>query len=103
MSNIIVLYMELSFFGGQRELPIIRTTGDGPVDIFTGGTHRRGTWYRENMEDWMRFVSDMGGDMPLKPGKTFIQIVPMDMEITTIAPNGETAQLTGFTTLDMGK
>lgn len=80
-ANVIVQYMWLSYDEGVRSRPIIKTTGSGPMDAFIDGTHIRGTWVRDEMNDWMRYLDAEGQELTLLPGKTYVQIVPMEMSI----------------------
>lgn len=92
-SNVLVQYVWLSYYNNSRSLPIIKTTGSGPLDIFIGGTHIRGTWVRDEMDDFVRYLDGNGNELILMPGKTFVQMVPMEMTIAYTDAEGNTHTL----------
>lgn len=57
-----------------------RSTGSGPVVILRDGKRFDGTWRREGAEMYS-FVDANGAAIPLKPGLTWIHIVPLDLGI----------------------
>lgn len=82
VSNVIVQYMWLSYYDNKFSLPVLRTTGSGPIDVFIDGTHIRGTWVRDDMNAWVRYLDQDGNELTFLPGKTYIQMVPMEMSIS---------------------
>lgn len=92
-ANVIVQYVWLSYPRGSLSLPRIETTGSGPADFFIDGTHIRGAWVRDGIREWTRFLDAGGKQIVLKPGKTFIQLVPMEMGITFADAQGGTHTL----------
>jgi hypothetical protein len=87
-NNVIVLYahhietdiMEDTHGGGHYSVQI-QIWGEGPVRIFRDGQMFDGKWVRPERWDLVRFVDGNGNPVPLKPGNTFIQMVPLDFEI----------------------
>lgn len=61
----------------------IQIWGSGPVQIFRDGRMFEGQWQRFRREDMLRFVDAQGQPIPLKPGNTWFQMVPLDMRIQT--------------------
>lgn len=61
----------------------IQIWGSGPVRIFRDGRMLEGQWQRFRREDMLRFVDAQGQPIPLKPGNTWFQMVPLDMGIQT--------------------
>lgn len=59
----------------------IQIWGEGPATIFRDGQAFEGKWVRLQRNDLIRFVDDAGNPIPLKPGNTWIQVVPLDFEI----------------------
>ncbi|MCS7251640.1 MAG: DUF3048 domain-containing protein [Thermoflexus sp.] len=59
----------------------IQIWGSGPVRIFRDGQMWEGQWQRFRREDMLRFVDAQGQPIPLKPGNTWFQMVPLDMGI----------------------
>jgi len=57
----------------------IRSTGTGPVVILRDGQRYDGTWSREGT-DMYRFKDAAGKALKLKPGLTWIHVVPVDFD-----------------------
>ncbi|HKC91308.1 MAG TPA: DUF3048 domain-containing protein [Candidatus Limnocylindria bacterium] len=60
----------------------IRSTGTGPVVILRDGLRYEGTWSREGT-DMYRFKDSSGKPLKLKPGLTWIHVVPLDFDTGT--------------------
>ena len=58
----------------------IRSTGTGPVVILRDGQRYEGTWSREGNEMY-RFKDASGKPLKLKPGLTWIHVVPLDFDL----------------------
>lgn len=58
----------------------IRSTGTGPVVILRDGQRFDGTWSREGT-DMYRFKDAAGKALKLKPGLTWIHVVPLDFDL----------------------
>ncbi len=54
----------------------------GRAQVFRDGVMIEGQWSRPEAKDQMRLLDAEGQDIPLKPGQTWIEIVPLDYEIT---------------------
>lgn len=54
----------------------VPTRGMGRIIAYIGGKAIRGTWERFAMEDPVRYYDDAGNELYLRPGQTFIQVVP---------------------------
>jgi hypothetical protein len=54
----------------------------GRAQIFRDGVMVEGRWSRPEPALQMRLVDEDGQDIPLKPGQTWIEIVPLDYEVT---------------------
>ncbi|WP_376790371.1 DUF3048 domain-containing protein [Thermoflexus sp.] len=59
----------------------IQIWGSGPVRIFRDGQMYEGQWQRFRREDMLRFVDAQGQPIPLKPGNTWFEVVPLNMQI----------------------
>lgn len=79
--NVIVLHAELTYPTGAESQPLWGLTGTGKLDAFIGGTHISGTWQRSEEADAFEYFDANGSPLLLTPGKTFIQIVPLEMQI----------------------
>lgn len=58
----------------------IRSTGTGPVVILRDGQRYDGTWSRDGT-DMYRFKDASGKPIKLKPGLTWIHVVPLDFDL----------------------
>ncbi|MBC8450351.1 MAG: DUF3048 domain-containing protein [Chloroflexi bacterium] len=58
----------------------IQLWGDGPAMALRDGRAYEIRWLRDGRHDMLRFVYHDGTPFPLKPGQTWIQLVPLDME-----------------------
>lgn len=80
--NVIVQYMEIVYQDDRASNPQITATGEGKADIFIRGGHISGYWVREDLDAKTRYYDEAGNALSFAPGKTFIQIVSEDAEIT---------------------
>lgn len=99
-ANVIVQYASLTLFANRRDSPIIKTTGSGPIDAFIDGTHIRGHWVRSDMEDQTTFLDENSEPLVLLPGKTFIQLVPMDFTVRYESEEGTLHEVGAGTPMD---
>ena len=79
-ANVIVIRTDVSFANNNPSRPVIRLHGQGVCEIFQSGRYIRGTWVRssgetKNLQNRMVFLDENGEELPMKVGKTFIQIV----------------------------
>lgn len=70
-----------------------RLTGTGPILVCIDGKATEGNWYRPGEDDPYHYLTAGMTDFQLKPGKTFIQIVPPRM-FQNMTVDEETASLT---------
>jgi len=88
VTNVVVVYAEheeVDVLGGTPGPPPrysteIRLRGEGRAVVFRDGRAFEGQWVRRR-RDLIRFVDEAGHIIPLKPGNTWIQVVPLDFEI----------------------
>ncbi|MFZ0545202.1 MAG: DUF3048 domain-containing protein [Candidatus Promineifilaceae bacterium] len=55
----------------------IQIWGEGPVSIFRDGQRFEGRWRREDSGDMLTFYDLEGNLLPLSPGNSFFQLVPL--------------------------
>jgi hypothetical protein len=55
----------------------IQIWGEGPVSIFRNGQRFEGQWRREDPDDMLTFYDMEGNLLPLSPGNSFFQLVPL--------------------------
>lgn len=63
--------------GGGHYSIQIQIWGEGPVSIFRDGQRFDGRWRRENANDMLTFYDQEGNILPLAPGNSFFQLVPL--------------------------
>ncbi len=65
--------------GGRRDMSIeIQVWGTGPALIFRDGQMYTGYWERWERNHMLTFNDGNQGQIPLKPGNTWIELVPLD-------------------------
>ena len=61
----------------------IQLWNDGPVRIFRDGQEFGGKWVRKERDDMLTFVDPNGNPIPLKPGKTWVEVVNLGTPLET--------------------
>ena len=89
-ANVIVLRTDVSWFNGNSSRPVIRLNGEGVCEIFQNGRYIRGTWVRDCTENSklssrMVFLDENGDELPMRAGKTFIQIVDNEQPVVVLS------------------
>ncbi|WP_213819000.1 DUF3048 domain-containing protein [Garciella nitratireducens] len=59
----------------------IDLVGSGKAMYFTEGIMRTGTWKRKDIHSFTLYYDENGKELPLRPGKTFIQIVRPEIAV----------------------
>jgi hypothetical protein len=65
--------------GGSPSIQI-QIWGEGPAVIFRDGWRYDGLWRRERPQDMLTFYDQNGQILPLAPGNTFFELVPLSFE-----------------------
>lgn len=60
----------------------INLIGQGRLQLFRDGVMIEGTWQRDAANHLLRFHDAAGNDIPLKPGNTWVQFVPLNYQVT---------------------
>ncbi len=87
-SNVVVVYVNhvntliVEDVGGAHSIQI-QLWGDGPISLFRDGQILRGRWQRQGNALGLSFVDERGHPLPLKPGVTWIEFVPLNMVVKT--------------------
>ncbi len=84
-ANVVVIFanhletdiLEDTWGGGHMSIEI-QVWGQGAALIFRDGQMLQGYWRRENREDMLTFWDGEGNPLPLKPGNSWYQLVPLD-------------------------
>jgi hypothetical protein len=63
---------------GNPSIEIADPTGSGRAVLFRDGRAIRGRWIRDSVEDAVRFETTSGAALTLKPGTTWVELVPSD-------------------------
>jgi hypothetical protein len=85
-ANVVVIKTDIKDVPGYVEDELgslsldIRSTGDGPVVVLTGGKRYEGTWKRSG-SDQFTFADASGTEIRLRPGLTWIHVVPMSFDL----------------------
>ncbi len=85
--NIIVLgahhqdtdILEDNVGGGHYSIQI-QIWGEGPVSVFRDGVRVDGRWHRADPHDMLTFTDLDGNILPLAPGNSFFQLVPLGFD-----------------------
>jgi len=60
----------------------IQLWGEGPIKVFRDGKVYEGKWVRAGREQPFQIIFDDGTPIPLKPGNSWWQVVPTDMDVS---------------------
>ena len=74
------------FVGGGHYSIQIQVWGEGPVSIFRDGQRFDGRWQRNDPNDMLTFTDLEGNVLPLAPGNSFFQIVPLGFDQLLVTP-----------------
>jgi hypothetical protein len=83
--NVVVVYAEhvnteiIEDTGGSPSIQI-RVWGEGPAVIFRDGQRYDGLWRRENPKEMLTFYTQDGQILPLAPGNTWFELVPLSFD-----------------------
>jgi len=69
-------YVSEGYWGPGNYAYSLNFIGSGRALLFRDGQYYEGEWLRESQEDVLRYVTSDGEVMALKPGNTFVQLVP---------------------------
>ena len=89
-ANVIVVRTDVTWASNNPSRPVIRLNGEGVCEIFQNGRYIRGTWVRDctetaKLESRMIFLDENGEEVPMKVGKTFIQIVDNEQPVIVVS------------------
>ena len=86
-SNVAILYVNhvktliVEDALGSRSIEI-QLWGSGKMTLCRDGKAYSGMWVRAARHSPLQFLNPAGQPLPLKPGNTWIELVPLDMEVT---------------------
>ncbi|MEA3406685.1 MAG: DUF3048 domain-containing protein [Chloroflexota bacterium] len=84
-ANVILFYTkhkatDLVDSNGARLIDI-EMSGSGPAEICRDGVVVEGEWIEKAPRELIEYYDDEGNIIPLKPGKTWIELVPLDYDV----------------------
>jgi hypothetical protein len=89
-ANVIVQYVQISYGpwlenseGGLEVQADLYPNASGVADVFRGGTEITGTWSRSSLGSPTQFLTASGAQIPLRPGQTWVELVPNTITATT--------------------
>ncbi|MCA9959019.1 MAG: DUF3048 C-terminal domain-containing protein, partial [Anaerolineales bacterium] len=71
--------------GGHNSIQI-QIWGEGPVSIFRDGQRFDGYWHRDDPHHMLTFTDLDGNILPLAPGNSFFQLVPLGFDKLYVKP-----------------
>ena len=85
-SNVVVLYADhertnIVEDSNNATSVFINLVGQGDAAIFRDGVEVRGRWHRQSVQEFFDFVDEAGKPIPLKPGVTWFEIVPLGYKL----------------------
>jgi hypothetical protein len=60
---------------------MVQPTGDGPLEVLRDGVVVKGAWERSSLSSPLKLVADNGSTIKLKPGTTWVEVVPSGQTI----------------------
>jgi hypothetical protein len=63
--------------------PVVTLTGSGPAYVLRDGRMIRGRWERKRLSDVTTLVARDGSEIALAPGRTWVELLPSDIRLTT--------------------
>ncbi len=66
---------------GTTSIKIV-LSGEGQAEIFRDGVMLQSTWKYEEPKQLTRYLDEKGNPIPLKPGNSWIELVPIDYQIS---------------------
>jgi len=88
-ANVIVQVVQISYgpwlendVGGLEVQANLYQGASGPAEIFRDGIEVSGTWQRGSLSQPTQFLSASGQPIPLKPGRTWVELVPSTVAVS---------------------
>lgn len=85
--NVVVLSVEVRpghiLDAAGNPSPVVTLTGSGPAYVLRDGRMIRATWERERLADVTGLLARDGSEIALAPGRTWVELLPSDIEVTT--------------------
>ncbi len=88
-ANVIVQVVQITYgpwlendVGGLEVQANLYQGASGPAEIFRNGVEVAGTWQRDALGQPTQFISSTGVPIPLRPGRTWVELVPSAIAVT---------------------
>jgi hypothetical protein len=88
--NVVVQYVHVTYgpwyendVGGLEVQANLYNNASGKAEIFRDGVEVTGTWSRNSLSEPTQFRSSSGAPVTLKPGNTWVELVPSYVSVTT--------------------
>jgi len=88
-ANVIVQVVQISYgpwlendVGGLEVQANLYQGASGPAEIFRDGIEVSGTWQRNSLSQPTQFLSASGQPIALKPGRTWVELVPSTVAVS---------------------
>lgn len=92
-TNVIVQFVQVTYgpwvedANGSLEVQAnLYQDASGTADVFRNGVEISGTWSRSSLAQPTQFTAD-GAPIPLAPGRTWVELVPDTIAVTTTGPS----------------
>jgi len=84
-TNVLILYQAVSAIPGDTYGRLaVETTGTGKGYYVSGGRSIPIVWSKETRDSVIRLTTEAGEQLVMTPGKTFVSILPLTAEATTV-------------------
>ncbi len=91
-SNIVVQFVHIFYgpwyendVGGLEVQATLYPDASGKAEVFRNGVEISGTWHRSTLASPTQFLSSTGAEIPLQPGRTWVELVP-DTVTVSVGP-----------------
>lgn len=81
--NVLIQYVQTEIIDDYGRLKI-KTIGSGEARILRDGKILRGEWKKDDANARTRFFEKNGGEVKLKPGNTWVMIVPTTVNVSVV-------------------
>jgi Protein of unknown function (DUF3048) N-terminal domain/Protein of unknown function (DUF3048) C-terminal domain len=92
-SNVIVQFVQVTYGpwlendqGGLEVQANLYQNASGPAQVYRDGVEVTGSWQRSTLSQPTQYLSATGQPIPLRPGPTWVELVPTTVPVTTSPP-----------------
>ena len=77
--------------GGLEVQANLYQGASGPAQIYRNGVQIDGNWHRSALAQPTQFTTSSGQTIALRPGATWVELVPVGINVTASGPGGGVA------------